>query len=65
MASDGCTNERKGNSQVLKNPLRNGLQCTSEMAEEKESLEKTGSTEITVLANVVTGQKPTTQPLRK
>ena len=65
MASVGCTNERKENSQALKNPLSNGLRCTSEIIGERESLEKTGLTENIVLAVAVTGQVPTTQLLGK
>ncbi|MBO7691732.1 MAG: hypothetical protein J6T10_03760 [Methanobrevibacter sp.] len=61
----GCTNERKENSQALKNPLNCGLQCTSEMVGEKESLDKTGSTENTVLVAVVIGQGPIIQLLVK
>ena len=65
MVSDGCTNERKENSQALKNPLSNGLRCTSEIIGERESLEKTGSNENTVLVAAVIGLAPTTQLLGK
>ena len=65
MVSDGCTKVRKESSQALKSAFKNGLRCTSRMAEIKGSLEKTGSTENTVLAAAVTGRKPITQLLRK
>ena len=65
MVSDECTNERKENSQALKNPYKNGLRCTLRMVGGKESLEKTGSTENTVLVAAVIGLVPITQLLKK